>query len=199
MNRIGIMGGTFDPVHYGHLIAAEEVRQIFSLDKVIFVPAKIPPHKMGKKISDPEDRYMMVLLATLDNPFFEVSRVEIEKEGVSYSVDTLRLLRKSFGEDVEFFFITGVDMVLTLREWKEPEELLKLCRFIAVTRAGYNLEVLKEKLPKDFLDRIDIVKIPSPPISSTEIRRRVKRGESIRYIVPPLVEEYIRKRGLYLV
>ncbi|KUK14128.1 MAG: nicotinate-nucleotide adenylyltransferase [Synergistetes bacterium] len=199
MNRIGLMGGTFDPIHYGHLLVAEEVRQIFSLDKVIFVPAKIPPHKINKKISDPEDRYIMVLLATLDNPFFEVSRLEIDKEGVSYTIDTVRQFKEKLGKDSQLFFITGVDIILDLQAWKEPEELLRLCRFIAVTRAGYDLEVLRRKLPKEFLERIDIVRIPSPPISSTDIRKRVRRGESIKYLVPPLVEEFIKKKGLYLV
>lgn len=199
MKRVGIMGGTFDPIHYGHLIAAEEVRQIFSLEKVIFVPAKIPPHKVGKSLSAPEDRFTMVLLATLDNLYFEVSRVEIDREGISYSIHTVRELRKSLGDEVDLFFITGIDVILDLQTWKEPEELLKICRFIAVTRTGYNLELVKERLPQRFLDRIDIVKIPSPPISSTDIRKRVRRGESIRYMVPPLVEDYIRKRGLYLI
>ncbi|MCS7234303.1 MAG: nicotinate-nucleotide adenylyltransferase [Synergistetes bacterium] len=199
MKRVGIMGGTFDPIHYGHLIAAEEVRQIFSLDKVIFVPAKIPPHKIGKNLSAPEDRYMMVLLATLDNPYFEASRIEIDREGVSYSIYTVREMKEMLGSNTELFFITGIDIILDLQNWKEPEELLKICRFIAVTRTGYNLDLVKERLPQEFLDKIDIVKIPSPPISSTDIRKRVRRGESIKYIVPPLVEDYIRKRGLYLI
>jgi len=199
MRRIGIMGGTFDPIHYGHLIAAEEVRQLFSLEKVIFIPAKIPPHKVGVQMSDPEDRYMMVFLATLDNPYFEVSRIEIEREGISYSVDTVKQLRKDLDEEVEIFFITGMDIVLDLQSWKSPKELLSLCRFIAVTRSGYSLSLLKERLPQEFLEKIDVVEIPSPPISSTEIRNRVKVGKSIRYLVPSLVENYIKRRRLYLI
>lgn len=198
MTKIGIMGGTFDPIHYGHLIAAEEARQGFSLEKVIFVPAKIPPHKIGISMSDPEDRYLMVVLATLDNPFFEVSRVEIDREGVSYSIDTVREIRKNLKSESELFFITGIDIVSDLRSWKEPEELLNLCRFIAVSRAGYSTDLLKKKLPPEFLARIDVLEIPSPPISSTEIRKRVREGKSVRYLVPPLVEAYIKERGLYL-
>ncbi len=199
MGRIGIMGGTFDPIHYGHLIAAEEARQIFCLDKVIFIPAKIPPHKLGHDISDPEHRYRMVLLATLDNPLFEVSRIEIDREGVSYSVDTVRELRNELEEKTELFFITGVDIVADLKTWKDPELLLSMCSFIAVSRAGYSLEVLKTKLPREFLSKINIIEIPSPPISSTDIRRRVRHRKTIKYLVPPLVENYIRKAGLYLI
>ncbi|MCD6363876.1 MAG: nicotinate-nucleotide adenylyltransferase [Synergistetes bacterium] len=199
MSRIGIMGGTFDPIHYGHLIAAEEARQTFCLDKVIFIPAKIPPHKLGHRISDPEHRYRMVLLATLDNPLFEVSRIEIDRKGVSYSVDTVRELREKLGDEVELFFITGIDIVADLKSWKEPETLLKMCNFIAVSRAGYSLEILKKNLPRNFLSRINIIEIPSPPISSTDIRRRVRHRKTIKYLVPSLVESYIRKAGLYLI
>ncbi len=199
MSRIGIMGGTFDPIHYGHLIAAEEARQIFFLDRVIFIPARIPPHKLGHNISDPEHRYRMVLLATLDNPLFEVSRIEIDREGVSYSVDTVRELKKELGEGTELFFITGIDIVADLKAWKDPELLLSMCSFIAVSRAGYSLEVFKTKLPREFLSRINIIEIPSPPISSTDIRKRVRHRKTIKYLVPPLVESYIRKVGLYLI
>ena len=194
---IGIMGGSFNPIHYGHLFAAEEARVSFGMRKVVFVPTGYPYYKEVCDIAPKEDRYVMVIIATVDNDRFEVSRIEIDKEGPTYSIDTVAEIKRQYpGEDV--FFITGLDAVEELPTWKEPDRLLSLCRFIAVTRPGYDAHRLQEKLPHSYLERIELLFIPGLTISSTDIRRRVKNGRSIRYMVPPLVESYIFKKGLYL-
>ncbi|MGQ9461901.1 MAG: nicotinate-nucleotide adenylyltransferase [Candidatus Fervidibacter sp.] len=195
--RIGIMGGTFDPIHYGHLIAAEEARYKFSLSIVIFVPCGIPPHKKDYEVTAPEHRYAMTLLATASNPYFSVSRVEIDRPGPSYAVDTIKIFRKQFGEDAELFFITGLDAVLEVLTWKNPDELVRLCHFIAVTRPGYDAQKLQERLPTHYLDRISLLAIPGVDISSTMIRERVRKGEPIRYLTPDVVCDYIAKHRLY--
>lgn len=191
------MGGTFDPIHYGHLIAAEEARHKFNLSQVIFVPCGIPPHKKDYKVTAAEHRYAMTLLATASNPYFSVSRVEIDRPGPSYAVDTIKIFRKQFGEDVELFFITGLDAVLEVLTWKNPDELVRLCHFIAVTRPGYDAQKLQEQLPAHYLDRISLLAIPGVDISSTMIRERVRKGEPIRYLTPDAVCDYIAKHRLY--
>lgn len=191
------MGGTFDPIHYGHLIAAEEARYNFNLSQVIFVPCGIPPHKKDYKVTTAEHRYAMTLLATASNPYFSVSRVEIDRPGPSYAVDTIKIFRKQFCEGVELFFITGLDAVLEVLTWKNPDELVRLCHFIAVTRPGYDVQKLQERLPAHYLDRISLLAIPGIDISSTMIRERVRKGEPIRYLTPDVVCDYIAKHGLY--
>lgn len=191
------MGGTFDPIHYGHLIAAEEARFVFGLSQVIFVPCGIPPHKKPYKVTSPEHRYAMTILATENNPHFIVSRVEIDRPGPSYTVDTVKIFRQQFGNRVELFFITGLDAVLEILTWKSHEELIHLCHFIAVTRPGYDASKLQKSLPAAYLERIDLLTIPGMDISSTMIRERVRRGQPIRYLTPDPVCHYIAKHQLY--
>lgn len=188
----GIMGGTFDPIHYGHLVTAEEVRDYFDLEEVVFVPSARPPHKIGQEISDPEHRYLMVVLATVTNPYFRVSRVEIERPGPSYSIDTVRYFKSVWGEDTEIFFITGADAFAQISHWNNPTELLSICTFVAASRPGYRL-----CLESALQGRIKVIEVSALAISSSEIRRRVKRGESIKYLLPEAVENYIYKNGLY--
>ncbi|HID05665.1 MAG TPA: nicotinate-nucleotide adenylyltransferase [Armatimonadetes bacterium] len=191
------MGGTFDPIHCGHLLAAEEARFRFQLSKVIFVPCGIPVHKKPYDVTPAEHRYAMVLLATASNPYFETSRIEIERPGPSYAIDTVRAFREQFGASVQLFFITGADAILEILAWKDTNELVKLCRFIAVTRPGYDLSHLHEQLSSEYLRAIDVLEIPGMDISSTSIRERVHRGEPIRYMVPDAVHDYIMQRRLY--
>ena len=195
--RIGIMGGTFDPIHYGHLRAADEAHIAFGLSEVIFVPTGQPPHKAGERVSSAEDRYMMTVLATVDCPYFSVSRIEIDKTGKSYTIDTLRRL-KAMPEysDTEFYFITGLDAVMDIVSWKNPEEIMSLCKFVAVSRYGYTHKRMEE-LPEDLRTAIISLEIPLLAISSTGLRERVRLDRSIRFLVPPSVEHYIRKKSLY--
>lgn len=191
------MGGTFDPIHYGHLLAAEEAHTAFWLSEVVFVPTGQPPHKARQKVTSPEDRYLMTELATMDCPYFRVSRVEIERKGESYTIDTLRTLRSSpeYAGSL-FYFITGLDAVLDIVSWKDPQELMELCRFVAVSRYGYTHKRMDE-LPQELRSKIIPLEIPLLAISSTELRERIKRNRSIRFLVPPAVEQFIRKKSLY--
>ncbi|MFN3422401.1 MAG: nicotinate-nucleotide adenylyltransferase [Armatimonadota bacterium] len=184
-------------MHYGHLLAAEEARYRFALSQVIFVPCGIPPHKKPYEVTPAEHRYAMTVLATASNQYFAVSRVEIDRPGPSYAVDTVKIFRHQLGEGNELFFITGVDAVLEILTWKSHEELIQLCRFIAVTRPGYDAQKLQEKLPPSYLTKIDLLVIPGLDISSTMIRERVRKGEPIRYLTPDAVCDYIVKHGLY--
>jgi nicotinate-nucleotide adenylyltransferase len=198
--KIAIMGGTFDPIHYGHLVAAEAVRDRFQLDKVIFIPAGNPPHKNIKNITDSIHRYNMTMLATATNPYFEVSRIEIDRIGITYTVDTIKELRKEYGTVVELFFITGADALLEILTWHKVEELLELCHFVAATRPGFNLKDLEQKLyeiKSKYSKEIFHIEIPSLAISSTDIRDRVKSNHTIKYLLPESVEQYIHKYGLY--
>ncbi|MDI3534209.1 MAG: nicotinate-nucleotide adenylyltransferase [Thermosediminibacterales bacterium] len=200
MSKIGIMGGTFDPIHYGHLVTAEGVRAEFNLDYVMFVPAGNPPHKKRYKITDPQHRYLMTVLATVTNPFFEVSRIEIERQGFSYTVDTIKELEKRFPTDTELYFITGADAVLEILTWKEVDRLLAMCKFVAATRPGYEIPELNKKIAeieKTYSQKIFLVEVPAMAISSTDIRRRVSEGRPIKYLLPESVEYYILKNNLY--
>lgn len=200
VKRIGIMGGTFDPIHFGHLVTAEEARINFELDKVIFVPTGNPPHKKDYEVTEPEHRYLMTALATNSNPFFEVSRIEIERKGYSYTVDTLNQFVEIYGKDTSLFFISGADAVLDILTWKNIKGVLDVCTFIAATRPGYPVKKLKDKLEeikKLYGKDVYLLEVTAIAISSTEIRRRVKEGRSIKYLVPEGVEEYILKNGLY--
>jgi nicotinate-nucleotide adenylyltransferase len=200
LNRIGIMGGTFDPIHYGHLVAAEVARAEFGLDKVIFVPAGRPPHKQQQTITDAEHRYRMTVLATSTNPSFEVSRLELDKDELTYTIDTVKDMRRIYGEDATIYFITGADAVLELLTWYKIQELLKLCIFIAATRPGFDKRDLEQKIEEitsKYDGEIICIEVPLLAISSTDIRERSRSGKSIKYLLPEAVEEYIEKSGLY--
>jgi nicotinate-nucleotide adenylyltransferase len=195
--KIGIMGGTFDPIHFGHLLAAEESRSVLGLNEVIFIPSGDPAHKRGRKIASPEDRYVMTLLTTLTNRNFTPSRIEIDRKEPSHTVDTLREMRHWYApEKVAFYFITGLDAVLGITSWKEYEALPGLCSIVAVSRPGYAPQSL-ESLPGEIRDAIIPLEIPLLSISSTEIRARIEEDRSIKYLLPESVEQYIYKRGLY--
>lgn len=194
--RLGLLGGTFDPIHIGHLLIAEVARHALALDRVEFVPAGDPPHK-GEAVTAAEHRSAMVLLATTDNPWFTVSRREMERSGPSYSLTTVREYRRELGPGGELFFIAGADTILEIRTWHRWEELLRECRFAALTRPGCDTAALRALLPEELWDRVDLVPAPGLDVSSTEVRERVRRGEPIRYLVPDLVEAYIRKHRLY--
>jgi nicotinate-nucleotide adenylyltransferase len=194
--RIGVMGGTFNPIHIGHLVTAEEALRQRSLEQVVFVPAGRPWQKEGVDVAPAEHRYLMTVIATATNPRFRVSRMELDRAGPTYTVDTLRELRRELG-DVDLFFITGADAILEILSWKEPAEALALASFIAATRPGYDLDRLVKELPPGLEDRVHMMEIPALAISSTDIRLRVRERRPIRYLVPEGVARYIEKTGLY--
>lgn len=199
-SRIAVMGGTFDPIHYGHLVAAEAACFEFNLDKVIFMPAGKPAHKQKKQVTDGEHRYHMAVLATATNPYFEVSRIELDRVGITYTVDTIKALKKMLGAETEVYFITGADAILDILTWHNVEELLTLCDFIAATRPGFNKKDMEQKLIelKSKYDKdIFMIEIPSIAISSTDIRDKVANGKPIKYLIPETVEKYIYENGLY--
>ena len=198
-HRVGLLGGTFDPIHIGHLMLAEAVRDEYELEQVLFIPAAQPPHKLGRKISPAEDRYMMTVLATCSNPTFEVSDIEMRREGPSYSVDTVRALLRASGGDTEFFFIAGTDIIREIHTWERIEELLAICPFIAASRPGCRPDVERTRTLLGDLGvrQIHLLNTPGLEISSTDIRERVAAGRSVKYIVPSEVEQYIYKKGLY--
>lgn len=196
---MGIMGGTFDPVHFGHLVAAEGARYSFSLEKVIFIPAGNPPHKPGQMISEPSVRYKMTCLAVASNPYFYASALEVERPGPSFTIDTVRTVI-SLNPGKRIYFITGADALLEISTWKDFDILLSVCNFVAATRPGYRLLELKEKtdsLPGGLKQNISYMEVPALAISSTDIRQRVREGRPIKYLLPELVEEYIVKNNLY--
>ena len=188
MNRLGILGGTFDPIHLGHLRMAQVVSEKMKLEKVIFVPSYLPPHKSGLGISPPDIRLKMVQLAAKTNPCFEVSAFEVERQGKSYSIDTVRHFARSFPK-AKLFFIIGYDAFTGLHEWKAIDEILKIVKFVVVNRPG------------NFKNRHSIqhhsIIMPGMDTSSSSIRQLVRQGKSIRYLVPEMVREYIEKNGLY--
>ena len=200
VQKIGIMGGTFNPIHIGHLVIAEEVRFRFKLDKIIFIPAGNPPHKDYNNITAGKHRYQMTLLATMDNPYFDVSSIEIEREGITYTIDTITALREKCDKDVELYFITGADSIIELSTWKEVDKLLNLCKFIAATRPGFDIAKIEDKV-KELEDRykknIYSLSVPALQISSTDIRNRIKQGITVKYLLPESVEYYINKHNLY--
>ena len=190
--RVGVMGGTFDPIHIGHLVAASEVAHRFALDRVVFVPTGQPWQKSDRRVSPPEDRYLMTVIATAADERFSVSRVDVDREGPTYTVDTLREIRAEWGEDHDFHFITGADALAEILSWREPDEVLRLAHLVGVTRPGH---VLAD--PGLAPGRVTLLEIPALAISSSAIRARVAQGEPIRYLVTPGVEAYIAKVGLY--
>ncbi|MFI7544977.1 nicotinate-nucleotide adenylyltransferase [Actinoplanes sp. NPDC049599] len=188
--RIGIMGGTFDPIHHGHLVAASEVQSRFALDEVVFVPTG-QPYQKGP-VSPAEDRYLMTVIATASNPRFQVSRADVDRDGPTYTVDTLRDLSAVFGPSADLFFITGADALAKILSWKDALEMLSLAHFIGVTRPGFELS--DAHLPAD---TVTLVEVPAMAISSSTCRSRVAGGEPVWYLVPDGVVQYIAKRRLY--
>jgi len=222
--RIGVMGGTFDPIHLGHLRAAEEIYWAFALDHIIFVPAARPPHKADQDVAAPIHRYEMVSLATVFTPYFSVSPIELNRRGRSYSVETLRELLRLYGSDTALYFIMGVDSFLEMSSWKEAEQILRLAQVIVTARPGWRLdEVEKTLMPEQHRQLGDpqfrymkiaevtperahqgpvpglvlLVEVVSLDISSTEIRQLVEEGRSIRFLVPDTVAAYMGKNKLY--
>jgi len=189
--RVGVMGGTFDPIHHGHLVAASEVQTLFDLDEVVFVPTGEPWQKDTASVSPAEDRYLMTVIATASNPRFTVSRVDIDREGPTYTIDTLRDL-KAQRPDVDLFFITGADALAQILSWKDVDELWELARFIGVTRPGH--ELTDRGLP---VNRVTLQEVPAMAISSTDCRDRVAAGHPVWYLVPDGVVQYIAKYRLY--
>jgi nicotinate-nucleotide adenylyltransferase len=190
------MGGTFDPIHHGHLVAASEVQARFQLDEVVFVPTGEPWQKAGRKVSQPEDRYLMTTIATASNPRFSVSRVDIERPGPTYTVDTLRDIREQRGQDWDLYFITGADALSQILTWRGADQLFDLGHFVGVSRPGVPLgENDIAHLPED---KVDLLEIPALAISSTACRERVAAGLPLWYLVPDGIVQYIAKRGLYL-
>jgi nicotinate-nucleotide adenylyltransferase len=192
--RVGIMGGTFDPVHHGHLVAASEVQAWFGLDEVVFVPTGQPWQKTDQRVSTGEHRYLMTVIATASNPRFSVSRVDIDRGGPTYTIDTLRDLRARRPED-EFFFITGADALAQILTWRDHDEMFELACFVGCTRPGHRLDA--EVLAGLPAERLTLVEIPALAISSTDCRDRVARDEPVWYLVPDGVVQYIAKHGLY--
>jgi nicotinate-nucleotide adenylyltransferase len=189
--RIGVMGGTFDPIHHGHLVAASEVQAKFELDEVIFVPTNQPWQKSGGRVSPAEDRYLMTVIATASNPRFSVSRVDIDRGGPTYTADTLSDLADRFPDD-DLFFITGADALSQIVSWKRIDELFTKAHFIGVTRPGFRLD--GHHLPQG---SVSLIEVPAMAISSTACRDRVCAGLPVWYLVPDGVVQYISKRGLY--
>lgn len=207
MKSVALFGGTFNPIHYGHLAVAEEVRTKYNLDKVFFVPTYLPPHKDPVDLADAKQRSTMAYLATVSNPCFDVSTYEVDKGGKSYTIDTVRHFNHLFGGKVEIHFIVGADMLMEIPTWKNIEELLKVCRFIAVPRPGYDIQKILDRrflasedypLSAEMLERVIVEETAMLDISSTVIRRRVKEWKSIKYLVPEPVEQFIHNQQLYL-
>ena len=194
VRRVGVMGGTFDPIHHGHLVAASEVQAWFDLDEVVFVPTGQPWQKAERVVSKAEDRYLMTVIATAANPRFSVSRVDIDRDGPTYTIDTLKDLRDQLG-DVDLFFITGADALQDIFTWRDADEMFELAHFVGCTRPGYEMsEKSLEGIPED---RVTIVEIPALAISSTDCRNRTAQGEPVWYLVPDGVVQYIGKHSLY--
>ena len=189
--RLGVMGGTFDPIHHGHLVAASEVTERFGLDEVVFVPTGVPWQKGDRSVSAVEDRYLMTVIATASNPRFTVSRVDIDRHGPTYTVDTLTDLAAEF-PDHELFFITGADALAQILSWRRVGELFALAHLVGVTRPGFQLD--DEHLPDGAVSLVDV---PAMAISSSDCRRRVREGMPVWYLVPDGVVQYISKRNLY--
>ncbi len=191
-HRLGVMGGTFDPVHHGHLVAASEVAAVYGLDEVVFVPTGEPWQKGEREVTAAEHRYLMTVIATASNPRFTVSRVDIDRAGPTYTIDTLSDLRAQRGPDVDLVFITGADALDQILSWRESEALWELAHFVGVTRPGHVLS--GSHVPAE---RVSLIEVPALAISSTECRSRVRRGLPVWYLVPDGVVQYIAKHRLY--
>jgi nicotinate-nucleotide adenylyltransferase len=192
--RVGVMGGTFDPIHHGHLVAASEVQSWFDLDEVVFVPTGAPWQKSDRKVTPAEDRYLMAVIATASNPRFWVSRVDIDRGGPTYTIDTLRDMTHQL-PDADLYFITGADALADIFTWRDAEELFGMAQFVGCTRPGFTMDdATLGKIPSD---RVTIVEVPALAISSTDVRRRTMRDEPVWYLVPDGVVQYIAKHRLY--
>ncbi|MFC5060969.1 nicotinate-nucleotide adenylyltransferase [Actinomycetospora atypica] len=191
VRRVGVMGGTFDPIHHGHLVAASEAASRFSLDEVVFVPTGQPWQKSKTDVTPAEDRYLMTVVATASNPRFTVSRVDVDRDGPTYTVDTLRDLAAIF-PGAELYFITGADALDQILSWHRAHEMFELAHFVGVTRPGF--ELASDHLPRG---AVSLIEVPAMAISSTDCRARVEAGEPVWYLVPDGVVQYIVKRGLY--
>jgi nicotinate-nucleotide adenylyltransferase len=189
--RVGIMGGTFDPIHHGHLVAASEVAALFHLDEVVFVPTGKPWQKDHREVTPAEHRYLMTVIATASNPRFTASRVDIDRGGPTYTVDTINDIAALY-PGAELYFITGADALAQILSWKDGDKALTLARFVGVTRPGYDLS--DDHLPAD---SVRLLNVPALAISSTDCRERVQRGEPVWYLVPDGVVQYIAKHQLY--
>jgi nicotinate-nucleotide adenylyltransferase len=202
--RLGVMGGAFDPIHLAHLVTGQEALLQFGLDEVVFMVSGTPPHKK-RRLAPAELRYLMTVLATASHPRFSVSRLEIDRPGMCYTVDTLETLAAALGPGSRIFFITGADAVLDILTWKEPSRLLDLCTLIAATRPGYDLSRLAAVLDRlgaglvgpGAEARVEVMEIPALAISSSLIRERLAAGRPVRYLVPEAVAQFIEKNGLY--
>lgn len=200
--HIGLIGGTFDPIHYGHLVVAEEVRFTLDLAEMVFVPAGQPPHKEGSTVTEAHHRLTMLELALASNPHFSISKIDIERPGPSYTVDTLRLLREQWGEETGIYFVIGWDSLEYLLTWHDPAGILaQLAALVAVRRPGYegepgSLERMEQRLP-GIQQRLLVVPAPQLEISATDLRQRVAKGRPIKYQVPEQVERYIADHKLY--
>jgi nicotinate-nucleotide adenylyltransferase len=192
--RVGVMGGTFDPIHHGHLVAASEVQAWFDLDEVVFVPTGDPWQKSDREVAPAEHRYLMAVIATASNPRFWVSRVDIDREGPTYTVDTLRDLKGAM-PDSELYFITGADALADIFTWRSADDLFDLAKFVGCTRPGHEMDA--DTLAAIPADRVTMVEIPALAISSTDCRDRTRRGEPVWYLVPDGVVQYIAKHHLY--
>ena len=195
--RLGVMGGTFDPIHYGHLVTAEEALVQFGLDAVLFVPTGRPWMKEHEVVSPAEDRYLMTVIATASNPLFRVSRMEVDRDGPTYTVDTLRGLKEIYGSDVDLFFVTGADAILEILQWKEPRGAVRARALHRRDAPGLRHGGVRGRRRQPSHPEITVMNIPALAISSTDIRRRVAAGLPIRYLVPEGVKSYMEKAGLY--
>ena len=192
--RIGVMGGTFDPIHHGHLVAASEAQAWFGLDEVLFVPTAEPWQKADRQVSPAEHRYLMTVIATASNPGFSVSRVDIDRGGPTYTIDTLRDLR-GLHPEADLYFITGADALTEIFTWRDADDVFELAHFVGCTRPGSEMD--PETLSKIPSDRVTMVEVPALAISSTDVRRRTMRGEPVWYLVPDGIVQYIHKHDLY--
>jgi nicotinate-nucleotide adenylyltransferase len=196
--RLGVMGGTFDPIHNGHLVAAEQAFDDLELDTVVFMPAGRPAFKQDKQVSEGEDRYAMTLLATADNPHFLASRFEVDRAGITYTADTLERLRAIYPENVEIYFITGADAIADIVRWRDAERLGRLAHLVGATRPGYDLSHAQRAIEESGIHfDVTYLEVPALAISSSYLRERVRHGQSLRYLTPDAVTGYIHKHQLY--
>ncbi|MCE5198847.1 MAG: nicotinate-nucleotide adenylyltransferase [Armatimonadota bacterium] len=197
LKRIGIMGGTFDPIHYGHLILAEQAREQFKLDTVLFITAADPPHKTGQEVTPVLYRHQMACLAVKDNGRFECSTLEIERSGPSYTIDTLKQIKGLYNGQADVYLLVGADEAASFMSWRDPYGIQELATVVVANRPGQEVADVIKSLPEDFARCVAPLEMPGVDISSTDLRERVRSGRSIKYLVPELVENYILKTGLY--
>jgi len=200
MKRIGIMGGTFDPIHKGHLSLAKRAMEEFVLDQIVFIPAGRPPHKKPREVTNKEDRYRMVEIAIRGNPCYTASRVELDRKGISYAVDTFNALKNKFGRSAKLFYIMGLDSINEILDWKKPLELFRMCEFIVGTRPGTRIRTFKRlvKFPplQKEVDKIHLMELKEN-ISSSGIREKLRAGKTVSSLIPKAIESYIHEHRLY--